>query len=112
MMTLSEDGHGWECGGPTLSSGRNHRTCKRWGRGSCGGSLLVPSTVPGLGIKQGPQQRDSKGEEKGEDENLVLCVFFSNCVGRQEGTVHFDRARLLPSVDGKVKKGAREGYNG
>ena len=43
---------------------------------------------------------------------IWCCVFFSNCVGRQEGTVHFDRARLLPSVDGKVKKGAREGYNG
>ena len=25
MTTLSKDGHGWECGGPTLSSGRNHR---------------------------------------------------------------------------------------
>ena len=25
-------------------------------------------------------------------------------MGRQEGRVHFDRAGVLPSVDGKVKK--------
>lgn len=34
----------------------------------------------------------------------MLCVFFSNCMGRQEGRAHFDRAGVLPSVDGKVKK--------
>lgn len=87
MMTFEQDGHGCECGGPPWSSGRNHRACKRWGQGQLWGSLLVPSshTPRGLGIKQGPQQRDSKGEEKGEDENLVLCVFFSNYVGQTGG---------------------------
>ena len=34
----------------------------------------------------------------------MLCVFFSNCVGRQEGRAHLDRAGDLQSVDGKVKK--------
>ena len=57
-----------------------------------------------MGVKRGPLRRESRGGEKGEDKNLVLGVFSSNGVGRQEGTVHFDRAGVWPRVDGKVKK--------
>ena len=36
---------------------------------------------------------------------IWCCVCFSPIAwGRQEGRVHFDRAGVLPSVDGKVKK--------